>query len=134
MNDKLLKQAETAYVLALNTHIKLLSTCFVRHKATEGTYEELFAVFHELAEKNQQVVPSSEDPSALVSALYSSVEALKMAVNSAIKSEKDEGVKNQLIQKYDDLQMTCAKLKSVIDEEEGEEYGEKEVKGILTRK
>jgi len=126
-----IKQAETAYILALNTHIKLLSTCFVRHKATEGIYEDLFKVFHELSEKNEQVNPSSEDPEELVEALYDSVEALKDSINSAIKSEKDEGVKNQLIQKYDDLQMTCAKLKSVMDKYEEKEESETKV---LTRK
>lgn len=129
MNQKIIKQAETAYLLALNTHIKLLSTCFVRHKATEGTYEDLFAVFHDLAEKNEQVAPSSDDPEELVESLYDSVEALKDSINSAIKSEQDEGVKNQLIQKYDDLQMTCAKLKSVL-----EGYEEESETKVLTRK
>ncbi len=133
MNEKLLKEAEAAYVLALNVHIKLLSSCFVRHQATEGTYGDLFAVFHELAEKNQQTNPSTEDPEELVESLYETVEKLKGSVNAAIKSEKDEGVKNQLIQKYDDLQMICAKLKSVMGEKEG--YGEEKGESkVLTRK
>lgn len=129
MNEKLLKEAETAYVLALNVHIKLLTSCFVRHQATEGTYEDLFAVFHELSEKNQQTNPSAEDPEDLVESLYGTVEKLKESINSAIKSEKDEGVKNQLISKYDDLQMTCAKLKSVL-----EGYEEESETKVLTRK
>lgn len=130
MNQALLAKAKTAYVLSLETHIKLLTLCAIRHQVTEGTYEDLFAVFHELAEKEQQVTPSKEDAGALVRNLYDEVELLKDMVAKEIRTEKDEGVKNQLIQKYDDLQMTCAKLRSVLEEDEGYEKPDK----ALTRK
>jgi len=129
---ELLKQLQSAYLLSLQTHITLLTKCYTRHKGTEETYEGLFNIFHTLSEKNEQIIPSKGDANGLVVKLYSEVEKSKEALKSAIKAEKDEWVKNQLVQSYDDIQLLCAKLKSLIDEDEG--YEEKEEPKVLTKK
>ena len=115
--DKLLEQAKNTYILALETHIKLLTKCFTSHKATEETYEWLFDIFHELSEKQESVSPSNDDEDSLVSFLYKQVWALKDSLNKSISGEKDEWVKNQLIQKYDDIQLLRAKLWSLVYDE-----------------
>lgn len=80
---------------------------------TQGIYEGLFDVLHDIAEKKYATDSGTIDDETLVADLYAKTEALKTSLKFAIPVEKDEGIKNQLIQKYDDIQQLCAKVRSL---------------------
>lgn len=129
----LYQQAQTLYINTLKTHIRLLSLDFIAHSATEGFYEELFNDFHTIWEQmeaiGQKTLPT-DDLNKLIWDLYKSYEEYKVNLAEAVKTEKDEWMKNLLLWLLEKAQIRCAKMKGLyteeVEEDEREEANDKD--------
>ena len=96
------------YKKALIYHFNTLGESWEKHKGSEEIYTSLFDILHNIAEGEVAMKDSSE-----YTEIYEDIETFKKLIESGIKNEQDEGMKNRLITAYDSLQILCKKAKSL---------------------
>lgn len=114
---ELINKTAVAYLSAFEFHAKTIAVCWESHKASEDTYNELFEVLHSTIEKHYSLNIPKDDKETMQEDLYATIDSLCNDYKKAITEEKDEGVKNVLIQNYDSLQTVRAKFRSVMEVE-----------------
>jgi len=111
--------------LLLKLHIKTKTVCSQFHEKSAAWYEFAFDVFHELAEKRQDLwldAPTMEETA--YQEYYDNLLLIRWILESMVKEKNSIGMDNLLRGKLDELEWHIWDAKAFLSEDK-EEYKEK---------
>ena len=111
------------YVESLKIHIGTKTKCPVFHKFTEEVYDQLFEVFHDLAEKQEDIQEgqyTTEDEKEAKQRIYDIVEQVKELVDEN-KGDYTTWYDNLARGLVDKLEFLCGNARAFLEEEKEDE-------------
>lgn len=114
----LYNMSKTNFTKALDKHIRLLKLDYTKHQATAEVYQFYFDLAHDIWEKEESTgnpINSETDCNLIISDLYNDLEDTKWTLAAMAAKETDLGKQNLLLSKLDQIQLLCAKISSLSD-------------------
>lgn len=112
--------ARKLFQKSLDFHIRLLSVCYTKHKATEEVYQLAFDIMHEMWEMEEAIgmpIIEDSDDDAMIVELYDDFVAMKSKLQSLYTSTKDWGMQTLIGDKLKSINIVISKLESLIDKD-----------------